>query len=235
MEVYCDMEGNNCGGEGGWTRVAYVNMTESGATCPQGLAENTLSGLTLCGANMITGCVSTLFPALGLNYSQVCGQLRGYQYGQSEAFEIHVLSIRNGLPNTIDDRYLDGVSITYGRNPRKHIWTFTSGTSATTSSEISRSSCPCVTGSTVQSPPFVGNDYYCEFASESSAQILHPNDPLWDGQMCVGSEVSCCSNPNLPWFSKTLNATTNENIELRLCRTTTVEETPLQVIELLVR
>ena len=45
VQVYCDMEGTNCGGEGGWTRVAYVNMSQSGATCPQGLTQATLSGL----------------------------------------------------------------------------------------------------------------------------------------------------------------------------------------------
>ena len=37
--VYCDMEGTNCEGEGGWTRVAYVNMTQPGATYPQGLEQ----------------------------------------------------------------------------------------------------------------------------------------------------------------------------------------------------
>ena len=26
-QVYCDMEGTHCGGEGGWTRVAFVNMS----------------------------------------------------------------------------------------------------------------------------------------------------------------------------------------------------------------
>ena len=51
VQVYCDMEGINCGGEGGWTRVAYVNMSQSGATCPQGLTERYLSGLALCGRN----------------------------------------------------------------------------------------------------------------------------------------------------------------------------------------
>ena len=29
VQVYCDMElGTNCGGDGGWTRVAYVNMKQ---------------------------------------------------------------------------------------------------------------------------------------------------------------------------------------------------------------
>ena len=39
VQVYCDMEGTNFGGEGGWTRVAYVNMTQAGATCPHGLTQ----------------------------------------------------------------------------------------------------------------------------------------------------------------------------------------------------
>ena len=43
VQVYCDMEGTNCGGEGGWTRVAYVNMSQSGGTCPQGLTQRILS------------------------------------------------------------------------------------------------------------------------------------------------------------------------------------------------
>ena len=34
VQVYCDMEGTRCGAEGGRTRVAFVNMSEPGATCP---------------------------------------------------------------------------------------------------------------------------------------------------------------------------------------------------------
>ena len=45
--VYCDMKGTNCGGEGGWTRVAYVNMTQPGATCPQGLNQTSYNNKTL--------------------------------------------------------------------------------------------------------------------------------------------------------------------------------------------
>ena len=84
MQVYFNMEGTNCGGEGGWMRVAYVNMTQPGATCPQGLSQIDFPGLALCGSNgsgyVITtakggGCQSTVFPTFGLNYSRVCGQL----------------------------------------------------------------------------------------------------------------------------------------------------------------
>ena len=34
ISVYCDMEGSNCDGKGGWIRVAYLNMSEPNATCP---------------------------------------------------------------------------------------------------------------------------------------------------------------------------------------------------------
>ena len=39
------MEGSNCDGKGGWMRVAYLNMSEPGATCPPGL--NYISIITL--------------------------------------------------------------------------------------------------------------------------------------------------------------------------------------------
>ena len=32
IQVYCDMEGTNCGDVSGWTRVAFVNMTQPGST-----------------------------------------------------------------------------------------------------------------------------------------------------------------------------------------------------------
>ena len=114
VQVYCDMEGTNCGGEGGWTRVAYVNMSQSGTTCPQGLTQRTLSGLTLCGRNITNrdgGCQSTVFSTLGLNYSKVCGQLRGYQLG---LHQMHFWPPYYNNPSlTINDAYVDGVSITY--------------------------------------------------------------------------------------------------------------------------
>ena len=48
IQVYCDMEGTNCGDVSGWTRVAFVNMTQPGFICPHSLTPQTFSGLTLC-------------------------------------------------------------------------------------------------------------------------------------------------------------------------------------------
>ena len=222
------MEGTNCGGQGGWTRVAYVNMSQSGATCPQGLTEQTFSGLTLCGRST-TGCQGTWVSTLGLNYSRVCGQLRGYQWGTPDAF----------TAQGIDSSYVDGASITYGRSSRKHIWTYANGFRLADSI----AACPCNTGLTniYIAPPFVSGDYYCETgdnrASGSFMFRLFPDDTLWDGQQCAGAEASCCTpHPNLPWFTKTLDETTTEDIEVRVCgdQGTSDEDTPLQVIELFV-
>ena len=235
VQVYCDMEGTNCGAEGGWTRVAYVNMSQSGATCPQGLTPTTLSGLTLCGRNGPVGCQSTVFSTLGLNYSQVCGQLRGYQYGSPDALDPYLAN----TSLTIDSVYVDGVSITYGSAPRKHIWTYANGVNLV--HPTPQFNCPCNTGNAVVTPPFVGSDYYCETGDNDKQccdhSTLFSNDALWDGQQCPGEEAPCCTHPNMPWFNKTLSETTTDDIELRVCgdQPTTNEDIPLQVIELFVR
>ena len=238
VQVYCDMEGTNCGGEGGWTRVAYVNMSQSGSTCPQGLTQRNFSELTLCGRNIASsgGCQGTVFSTLGLSYSQVCGQLRGYQISTPDGFFSYLGT--NPRP-TINQVYVDGISITYGNASRKHIWTYANGINL---SPFGRSTCPCNTPTkmNVVSPPFIGSDYYCETGDNDNNccdhDFLFSNDALWDGQQCPSEEAPCCTHPNMPWFNKTLSETTTEDIELRVCGNHPVsdEDTPLEVIELFV-
>ena len=236
VQVYCDMEGTNCGGERGWARVAYVNMSQSGATCPQGLTQRTLSGRTLCGRNSSGGCRSIVFSTPGLGYSRVCGQLRGYQYGIPQAFYSYY---SNPSQNDIDSAYVDGVSITYDTSPRKHIWTYANGVNLLYSSVGPTVNCLCNTGSGLVPPPFVGSDYYCETGDNDDNCCLFGhlyNDTLWDGQQCPGEEAPCCTHPNMPWFNKILSETTTEDIELRVCGIipSSASDTALEVIELFV-
>ena len=229
VQVYCDMEGTNCGNTAGWTRVAYVNMSQQGGTCPQGLTRN----LSLCGRSLYSDkCQSALFPAFGISYSHVCGQLRGYQLGSPDAFRRYIES-----NTTINGTYVDGASITYGSAPHKHIWTYANGL---VSNKTTKFSCPCNTNNTNRVPSYVGNDYYCESGTTqyklATTRTFFPNDPLWDGQQCDGLEAPCCTHPNMPWFLKTLNETTIEDIELRVCGDEKQnEQTLLQVIELFVQ
>ena len=230
LQVYCDMEGTNCGNITGWTRVAYLNMTQPNATCPPALErKDTNAGLALC-YRRNAGCDSTVYSTLGLSYSQVCGQVLGYQYGNPDAF----WSFLEGNQKTLDSTYVDGISITYGNSPRKHIWTYVGGSSQNRASDCD---CPCNNGSTVKIPPFIGSDYYCESGTSRTDynDILY-DDSLWDGQQCKDLEGSCCTHSNMPWFIKSLGDITTENIELRSCfNRMGSEDTPLKIIELFVR
>ena len=233
VQVYCDMEGTNCGGEGGWTRVTYINMTQAGATCPVGLKEWSFNNKSYCGNTDQSGCIGTMFPTL-VEYSRVCGQLRGYQYYAPAAF----ISYHLNTNLTIDDTYVDGVSITYGRAPRKHIWTYAAAPHDYNTTYTGYLDCPCKQNNTVVAPPFIGTDYYCESGTTDCCfPIIYLNDPLWDGQQC-GAESLCCTHPNMPWFIKTLNETTAENIELRVCDGAYYfgsTDIPLDLIEILVQ
>ena len=230
------MKGTHCDGKGGWTRVAYLNMTESGACCPPGLNlqhHNIDHGL--CGrlnSSSSAGCSSTTFSTLGLKYYKVCGQLRGYQYASIDAF--------HSLSRGIDSYYVDGISITHGQSPRKHIWTYASGWKP---DGVGSFACPCNTGYSGGrniATSFIGNHYYCESGNDPDKNwkhFLYSNDPLWDSKNCDSKETTCCTNSKMPWFYRLLDDMTQDDIELRVCsdEAPSNEGTPLDIIELYVR
>ena len=225
------MEGMKCDGEGVWTRVAYINMTQSGATCPTGLSTLSYNIINhdLCGKPSFEPyCVSTVFSSHNITYSKVCGQVRGYQLGRLYGL--------NYIDQGIEKHYVEGVSITHGSSPRKHIWTYI-GSSRESESNIY--SCPCSTGYTGSGTSFIGSRYYCESGTSSSPRFaFYPNDPLWDGQQCNGREAPCCpANSTMPWFYRLLDTNTTDNIELRVCARGTAEtdQTPLETIELYIK
>ena len=70
------------------------------------------------------GCDSTFFPTFGLTYNRVYGRILAYQHSNTHAFN----QLIHG--STIDDPYLDGVSLTHGSvGSRQHIWSFASSLS----------------------------------------------------------------------------------------------------------
>ena len=94
----------------------------------------------------------------GTQYTYVCGKVIGYQWGDTQAFHEYY---RN-RSRTIDDHYVTGVSLTHGRNPRKHIWTLAAGVSKT---DPNAGSCPCSHAySDYAILPWVGDDYFCDTA-----------------------------------------------------------------------
>ena len=102
VSVYCDMESDKCDGEGGWTRIAYINMTEPNATCPSNWEFNTADQHDYCRQQFnLTDrftCSSVFFSSPS-NYSKVCGHVRGHglKYYQLAFYPFHYYGY-----NTID-------------------------------------------------------------------------------------------------------------------------------------
>ena len=135
---------------------------------------------------------------------------------------------------------VDGVSLTYGTNPRKHIWTFSAAISRTLIHQYVV--CPCThppNTASITVPPFIGSDYFCDAGTDQwiDNSVFYPeDDPLWDGQGCP-STSTCCQFNSPPWFCRTLPEPTIEDIELRLMADQGYnnEDVPLQLIEIFIQ
>ena len=226
-ETYCNM-GTLCGSGRGWTRLAYLDMSDATQNCPSGFRLYQSGGVRACGrTNSGAGCVSVQFPSNGISYSQICGRVTGYQYQSPDAVSESV--------NNINSYYVDGVSITRG-SPRQHVWTLYAAVFSDRS--ISINVCPCAGGTSPQS--FVGNNYFCESGNNAStySDILYTSDPLWDGQDCDFLESSCCNVPGIPWFHRDYGSTTTTDyIELRVCgdEGTSNEDSPVGFYEIYIK
>ena len=102
------INGTTCGTPG-WKRIAFINMTDTSYSCPTGLNLTSYSKRTCGRSHWSTyGCSSTTFDVGGLPYSQVCGRIKGYQFGATHAFKPYLQGI--------DSYYVSGVSLTHGRS-----------------------------------------------------------------------------------------------------------------------
>ena len=240
IRMFCDMTLTCKGIGGGWMQVVKLDMTNSSHQCPPGTRLRTdLTSKRLCGINFSRpGCSSTTFDVHGIEYTQVCGKIIAYQDSSPDAFG-------STSSVNIDGNYVDGISLTHGANPRKHVWTF-----AAALDEVgtwAQANCPCTNvhqaASARQPPSFVGNDYFCDTGSTHrwSPNTFYPDDPLWDGAGC-GPANTCCTLNNPPWFRKQLPSSTTDDIEMRMCRdhppnsnNRPDEDTPIEILELYVR
>ena len=233
-QQYCDMEREGCGTRGGWMRVAHLDMTQPNQQCPSGFRLITSSSKRLCGRPGPAGCVSVKFSTNDISYNKICGKVIAYQDGSTDGLCRHANS------STINEAYIDGVSITHG-NPRQHIWSFVASLSATVGSSFNPCHiCPCFPGFQGTVPPFMGNNYFCESGADTwvheTGYRLYPDNPLWDGEGCATSN-SCCENNNPPWFCTEVSTPTSNDIEIRLCGDEPIdnEDVPIENFELYVQ
>lgn len=262
-KFFCDTKRTCCNLTGGWTQVANLRMTDPSQSCLGEWREITSPRRT-CGRHKpstnirdsskeessgwrdIASCSSAVFPVHGLNYSHVCGRLLGYQYCNTLAFWAYY---HNMGATTIDDPYVDGVTITHG-SPRTHIWTFAAALHE--DYEGRDAVCPCTnpayreTQRMVRVPTWVSRDYFCETGTTTTPpnssrectrhQSFYYSDPLWDGKGC-GQDSTCCEHHHPPWFCKKLANVTSDDIEVRICGSgyTDFGDTPIELVELYVQ
>ena len=209
----------SCGGDG-WTRVAYLNMSDPNQQCPSNWTLTT-SPVRGCGRSSAGSntCDSSFYPVLGRTYSSVCGRVLAYQRGVGVGF---YAALYDGM-NTTDSSYVSGVSLTHGpAASRQHIWTFAAALDEQDRTYNGRYNCPCTNTDVTwpyQVPSFIGNDYFCDTGNRGpgfSHSSFYPNDPLWDGEGC-GSASTCCELNTPPWFCKSLPQPTSDDVELRQC------------------
>ena len=208
VQVYCDMEGANCGGEGGWTRVFQLNQ------CPTGFSPTTQNWIRFCTrSNTAAGCTGINTENIGHPYTQVCGFARGYAFNSPDAFA----ATGRTSSEPLSGNYVDGVSITYG-TPPNHLWTYVAGWSEDVENTLV---CPCNIGVSNTVPSYVGSEYYCESSVSGSPHDnqlrWYTDDPLWDGMLCRGTEGPCCTSTSLPWFYRNILNPTADDILIRLC------------------
>ena len=226
--IYCSLNENHCCNESGgkWMRIAYLNMSDPRAQCPDGWRE-VQSPIRTCRRQLDTPINSVNYTSYGIPYSRVCGRIVAYQFGTSEGFRGYIFQNQR----TLDDAYVDGISITFG-HPRNHIWTFAAA-------QIRQLSCPCIRDGNA-APPFVNRDHFCEVGVSNTEGNFITSNPLWDGRDCADSSA-CCEFNNPPRFCKQLDQATTEDIEIRIMGNALDsdylenEDTPVQLIEIYVQ
>ena len=134
--VFCDMTLTCKVVGGGWMQVAELDMTNSSHQCPNGTTLRTdllaCHNKYLCESNINGGgCSSTTFDTHSIRYM---GRLLPINMPANN------ITTRS---NNIDSDYVDGISLTHGRYPRKHIWTFVCALDEVSINGPWKGHCPC--------------------------------------------------------------------------------------------
>ena len=130
VQVYCEMTMKCDGINVGLLRVALLNNDNRG----EHLTTSTTSSDQCIQSNVTPGCSHTYFSPMNITYSHICGTIEGYGLETVDGFGRYLYNPQQYLRPvnpTINDNYVDGISLTYGEMPStKHIWTFVANTRA---------------------------------------------------------------------------------------------------------
>ena len=228
--------GCTCGGIGSWRRVAYLDMSDLNQQCPSNWSLIEDPDVRAC-AGLTAGCHSAFFSTDQFTYNHVCGRVLAYQKGTPDGLDFRVTPAR-----TLEDPYVDGISLTYGAaGSRHHIWTFIGALYEEDPFYMPSITCPCINVNVewmYPFPSFIGHDYFCDTANSGPGFIhakTYVEDPLWDGMGC-GQNSTCCQYNHPPWFCTPLAQPTGDDLELRICsdQNNADEDTYVYLVEIYV-
>lgn len=139
----------------------------------------------------------------GISYTKVRGRIAAYAYKSLDAFRR-----LGGAGSSINDSYVDGVSIIHG-SPRNHVWTYAGG-----STNYDFSYPEVGTNSGTKQPEFVDKNYYCAIAGQL---VQRGSNGLFDVPIftTLGNCVGDC--PDDLTFCVTLDQATSDDLEVRVC------------------
>ena len=187
VHLYCDMT-KSCGNvTGGLTRVAILNNETRRQLCTDDFT--TTNENTRCVRSTDNpGCSNIVFPAMNISYSHICGTVQAFWFGTPEGFTGSERS-----STTINDNYVDGISLTYGTSNKTHIWTFIAD------GERRNQNCPR------QVPQYIGSDYSClnpeSSCTSNSSSCYSPFFRLFQQPVAEDIELRLCRDQHRYAFS----------------------------------
>ena len=185
VRVYCDMT-KSCGTvTGGLTRVAILNNETRPLLCTDDFT--TSNAITRCVRSTDDpGCSNIVFPVMNISYSHICGTVQAFWFGSPDGFT-------GRSSTTINDDYVDGISLTYGSSSRTHIWTFIADGVG------NNQHCPRLV------PEYVGSDYSCvnpeSSCTSSSSSCYSPFFRLLQQPVTEDIELILCRDQQCEGFN----------------------------------
>ena len=215
VEVYCNMERECCHHNlKGWTRLGYLNMSDSTQTCPEGFREVEEPSRGCRRASTKVTCNSVTFSNPGkLPYSKVCGTVAATRHGSSDGF------IKEG---DMAGWEYDGISVHLRQSSTYLVVLGAPG------EEIKHwFICPCKALDDPEQKSLL------TFGTELKPSKFCPSSS--GGGSCP-AKINCCSGGSQPRFCVSLPQPTTDDIEVKLCldQDEKDEDITLHAIELLV-
>ena len=184
-------------------QIYSLDIRDSGQSCPSSLKLTVHDSQRYCTKSTGSSCNSISIPTNGQSYQYVRGQIKAYQFGTPDAFNTGMTSIEEG--------YVDGISITHGQNPREYVFTLAVGVKQYADT-LSINTCPN-TGTGTPQPAFVADEYFCSSGNPTTGvwrKVLY-DIPLWSD----GANCNECMGPRT--FCAALSSSTTDDLELRVC------------------